>query len=99
MSENTKTAKAATTPTESDLRTKAYNAATRTLRAKYRNEFTALVTEEATKLGVTYKPRPTPEEKAEQKLQALLAEHPELAAKFGAASGADAEAEQGTPQG
>lgn len=64
------------------LRREAYSAAEKRLRDEYRERFDALVQEEATARGVTYQRRLTAEEKAEQKLQALLAEHPGLAAKL-----------------
>lgn len=79
MAKNTETE---TAPTEADLRSQAYNKATRELRAKHRDEFTAMVRAEAEKLGVTYNPRPTREEKAERALEALLEENPHLRQKI-----------------
>lgn len=77
MSKTTTTEK-----TEAELRRAAYNAAESRLREKYRDEFIGLVKEEATARGVVYEPRKTAVEKAEEKMQALLAEFPDLAAKF-----------------
>jgi len=57
---------------------KAYGAATTRLREQYRSEFDALYSQEAEALGVDYKPRPTPEQKAEQDLAELLAKFPHL---------------------
>lgn len=78
------------TPTDSDLRSQAYNKATRDLRAKHREEFTAMVTAEAEALGVTYRPRLTAEEKAERKLAALMEEHPHLQEKIKEMASAEA---------
>ena len=50
----------------------------------HRDEFIGLVKEEASKLGVTYEPRKTAEEKAQDKIKALLDEFPGLADKFSA---------------
>jgi hypothetical protein len=68
--------------TESALRRESYSAAEKRLREEYKDRFDALVQEEAAKRGVTYQRRLTADEKAEQELQRLLAEHPGLAAKF-----------------
>lgn len=70
-----------TAPTESDLRRQAYSAAEKRLREQYREQFDALVQEEATARGVSYQRRLTEEEKAEKALQDLLAAHPHLAEK------------------
>lgn len=61
---------------------KAYGAATARLREGHREEFDRLYVEEAKKLGVDYKPKPTAEQKAEEQLRALLAEHPGLRSKI-----------------
>lgn len=65
----------------SSLLRKAYGAATTRLREQYRTEFDALYSQEAEALGVEYTPRLTAEQKAEQQMQALLAEFPHLAEK------------------
>jgi hypothetical protein len=70
---------AAPKPSDADLRRQAYNAAEGILREKYRDEFLALVKEQAAKRGVTYEPRKTAKEKAADKMAALLAEFPDLA--------------------
>lgn len=76
-------------PTDADLRSQAYNTATRLLRDRHRDEFTELVKAEAEKLGVTYTPRLTAEQRAEQKMQALLEEFPNLKAKVASVDDAD----------
>lgn len=60
------------------LQRKAYTNATTLLREEHRKRFEELREQESQKLGVPYKRRPTASEKAEEKLRALLAEHPEL---------------------
>lgn len=89
MSTNpTKTAKA-TTDTEapapqvdnSKALSEARTAAIGRLREAHREEFNALMVEEAEKRGVKWTPRLTEEEKAEKALRELLAAHPELAEK------------------
>jgi hypothetical protein len=77
------TAPAETTAESTDnergtLLRKAYGAATTALREKHRDEFEALYVEEAQKLGVDYKPKPTAEQKAEQELRDLLEKFPHL---------------------
>lgn len=62
----------------------AYNLAETRLKDLHRDEFIGLVKEEASKLGVTYEPRKTAEEKAQDKIKALLDEFPGLADKFNA---------------
>ena len=62
----------------------AYNLAETRLKDLHRDAFIGLVKEEAAKLGVTYEPRKTAEEKAEDRVRALLAEFPGLADKFNA---------------
>lgn len=65
---------------------KAYSAASARLREEHRKQFDALYVEEAAKLGVEYKPKPTEEEKAEQQLRELLAQHPNLRSKIAPAT-------------
>lgn len=64
---------------------KAYSAATKRLREENRDTFTKLYIEEAKKLGVDYKPKPTEEEKAEAQLAEILAAHPHLRDKVAGA--------------
>lgn len=59
-----------------------YSQAMQDLRDAHSEEFVGLVTESYAKFGLEYKRRLTEAEKAEQKIAALLAEHPSLAAKF-----------------
>ena len=68
--------------TEEALRREAYNAAETRLKEEHKDRFRALVQEEAAKRGVTYAFRKTPEERAREQMQALLAEHPNLAVEF-----------------
>lgn len=68
--------------TEEALRREAYGAATARLRESRKDEFRAFVQEEAAKRGVRYEFRKTPEERAREQMQALLAEHPNLAVEF-----------------
>jgi hypothetical protein len=56
----------------------AYGEATTTLREKHRTEFDALYVAAARKRGVDYKPKPTPEQKAEAELDELLTKYPHL---------------------
>ena len=69
---------------DAEKRRIAYNLAETRLKNLHRDEFIGLVKEEAAKLGVTYEPRKTAEEKAEARVRALLAEFPGLADKFNA---------------
>jgi hypothetical protein len=64
---------------EAELKREAYSAAETRLRDKYKDEFKSLVKDEASKRGVTYTFRPTPQEKAKAQMEKLLAENPELA--------------------
>lgn len=67
-----------TTQSADALRRKAYATAEKTLREKYAEEFRALVTAEAEKLGVEYKFRKTPEERAREQYEDLLRQFPAL---------------------
>lgn len=69
-----------------DALRKAYSAATKALREKYRDEFTALYVAEAKQRGVDYQPPLTAEQKAEQEMARLLQEFPELRSKVAPAS-------------
>lgn len=62
--------------------TKAYGAATARLREEHRDEFEKFYVEEAKALGVDYKPKPTPEQKAEEEMKALLQQFPHLREKI-----------------
>lgn len=62
---------------DSGLR-KAYGLATTRLRERHRDEFQALYAEAAEELGVEYKPRLTPEQKAEATVAELLEKFPHL---------------------
>jgi hypothetical protein len=61
------------------LTRKAYSQATSRLREAHRDEFNQYMAEEATKLGFEWSPRLSPQEKALKDVQAILAEHPDLA--------------------
>jgi hypothetical protein len=56
----------------------AYSTSTSRLREENRAEFDRLYIEEAAKLGVVYTPKPSPEQKAKQDLEDLLAKFPHL---------------------
>lgn len=73
---------------------KAYGAATTRLREAHRDEFNRYQTEEAKKLGVEWKPRPSKSEQAAAQLEALLESNPELIDKF-----AERLAQKGTASG
>lgn len=64
------------------LLNKAYGAATAKLRDAHRDEFNRLYQAEAAELGVEWKPKLTPEQKAKNDLDAILAEYPHLADDF-----------------
>lgn len=68
--------------TDDQKRRESYSAATARLREENKGRFRALVQEEAGKRGVTYEFRKTAEERAREQVQALLAEHPNLAVEF-----------------
>lgn len=72
--------------TRSEALRKAYGAATARLREEHREEFERLQVEEAKRLGFDYKPKPTPEQKAEEDLRALLTQFPGLRDKIAPAS-------------
>lgn len=64
---------------DKNLIRKAYSVATTRLREEHRPHFLKLMAEEAEKLGVKWKPRPTSEEKAKADLQKMLTDNPALA--------------------
>jgi hypothetical protein len=57
---------------------KAYTAATQRLREAHRDEFNALYETAAGEQGVEWKPRQSPEQKAEAEFDRLLADYPHL---------------------
>lgn len=70
------------TSTASDERAgllrKAYSNASTRLREENRGRFEALQVEEAQKLGIDYKPKPSKDQRALAEIQRLLAENPGL---------------------
>jgi hypothetical protein len=58
---------------------RARSAAVSRLRDENRERYNALLTEEAEKRGITWKPKPTKKEKAAEQMRRLLEEYPELA--------------------
>lgn len=71
----------------------AYSAAAKRLREAHKQEFDTLQAEEAQRLGVDWKPRPTNEDKAARQFAELLRDNPGLAEKF-AREAAEKAAEQ-----
>ena len=65
--------------TEQELKRESYTAAESALKARYMDEFKALVREEAEKRDVVYTFRKTEEEKAREQYEALIAQFPHLA--------------------
>jgi hypothetical protein len=61
---------------------KAYTAATQELREAHRDEFNDLYSKHAADQGVEWKPRLTPEQKAEQEFERLLQDFPHLMDRF-----------------
>lgn len=59
-----------------------YTKATARLREAHQPEFQAYLAEEYAEAGLEYKPRLTPEQKAEQAIAVILAEHPSLREKY-----------------
>ena len=60
----------------------AYGQATTALRAAHRTEFDALMAQHAEALGVTWSPRLTAEQKAEQEFDQLILDFPHLRERF-----------------
>lgn len=56
----------------------AYGRASSRLRDAHREEFNDLMAEESRKIDLDWKPRPTEEDKARQRVAAILEKHPEL---------------------
>ena len=63
---------------EAELKREAYSAAETRLRNEYQERFRELVIDEASKRGVTYTFKKTPEEKAAEQMKALLEQFPDL---------------------
>lgn len=72
----------ATTDERQKLVRQAYSKATTRLRETHRDEFDQLVSQEAEQLGINYKPKPSPEEKARQQMRELAEQYPHLAQEF-----------------
>jgi hypothetical protein len=92
--------KTATTEEKSkdSLQREAYGAATKRIREDNRSTFNLYMQEEMKARGLEWAPKPTAEEKAEAQLQAILAEHPGLAARItGDPEGYTTTAEQPAP--
>lgn len=66
---------------------KAYAAANSRLRTAHQDEFNGYYQEEAAKLGIEWSPKPTPEQKAETEMRALLDTYPHLSALLREESG------------
>jgi hypothetical protein len=62
--------------------TKAYSTATTQLRDKHRDEFNDLYSKAAADLGVEWRPRPNPEQKAKEQIEELLTQFPHLRDEF-----------------
>jgi hypothetical protein len=75
----TQRAAAATESGRNSQLRKAYGQASQDLREAHREEFDKFYAQRAQEAGVEWKPRPTPEQKAEQALRTLLAEYPSVA--------------------
>jgi len=66
--------------TKKDIIAAARSHADTVLRNRYREEWNVLVKEQAEKDGVTWEPRKTAEEREKERLEALIAANPDLAA-------------------
>jgi len=71
---------------------KAYTRATKDLREAHLEEFQTLHQKHAADLGVEWSPRLTPEQKAAEQMENLLAEFPHLADRFRTEDAESAEA-------
>ena len=76
---------------------KAYNDASQQLREEHRDRFNTLYSEAAARLGVEWKPRLKPEEKAEQDLLALFEAFPSLRERYMADQSVDSVAPGADP--
>ena len=72
----------------------AYSTATQQLREANRDQFNKLYQKAAEELGVEWSPRPTPEQRAEAELQALIEEYPHLRERLVGSSEEDSEGEE-----
>lgn len=70
-----------------NLLSKAYSKASRKLRESHSDEFNKYMEEATSELGVAWRRRVTPEEKAEQEFRTLLEAHPWLREKVSTESG------------
>lgn len=64
--------------TDQKARAKAYNRAQTRLREAHADEWQTILGEEYEAVGIEYKPRLSPEQKAKVQIEALLAEFPSL---------------------
>lgn len=81
MTDSTTTVASTQSDERGNLLRKAYTTATTRLREQYRDDFDSLYSQAAEELGVTYTPKPKPEQRAEEQIAALLAEFPHLREK------------------
>lgn len=72
--------------TDEQKRNKVYYAARAELIENHQDEYRSLLQKHADEAGVTLKIRKTPEERAQEQIEKLLADNPALAAKYGQAS-------------
>jgi hypothetical protein len=70
--------------TKDQLMSRAYSASQRRLREAHSDEFNSFMAEETSKLGLSWKPRQSPEEKALSEVLSLLDANPGLADKLAA---------------
>jgi hypothetical protein len=82
MTETTPSSDHGHEPTEKQKAASAYNNAMKRLRDAHLDEFNTYRVEESAKVGITWKPKPSPSKKAEQDMEALLTAHPELVDVF-----------------
>jgi hypothetical protein len=74
-----KSTEAAESGGRNTLLRKAYGAASQDLREAHREEFDGYYEKRAAEQGVEWHPKPTAEQKAEDALRRLLADHPDVA--------------------
>lgn len=72
-----------TTETRQTKLGKAYAAANAKLREKHLDEFNGYYQDEARQRGEEWTPKPTPKQKAEAELKALISQFPDLAPRYG----------------
>lgn len=78
----TTTAKKTERTDDDKARAEARNVAIKRLRENHQTEYNEIMVEEMTARGIDWKPRLTPEEKAQRKIEELLAENPALSAQY-----------------